>query len=294
MMDLISALAEVVVPVFAIIAVGFIWDRRGRAFEQKMVTDLVVLVGTPCLMFTSITGMVLPTLQMGRIALTALLCTGLTAVLAGGIIKTFRLNPKVYLPALTFPNVGNMGLPVCLFAFGQAGLAVAMVYFIVTTTLQFTFGPAIASGKADVGAALRSPIVLACAVSLAVRALDLSIPPWITNGVGLVGGMVIPLMLLSLGVALARFRVQRFGRTLIFALMRLGLGIGAGWAAARLMQLGPDLSGAVIVESSMPVAVFNFLYAELYQTDPQEVAGMVLLSTFVSAVTLPVLVAFLR
>ena len=293
-MELFTALAEVVIPVFAIIAIGFVWDRRGRAFEQQMVTDLVVLVGTPCLMFTSITGMNIPALQMGVIAVAALACTLLTGLAAFAVIKIFNLNTKVYLPALTFPNVGNMGLPVCLFAFGQAGLAVAMVYFIVTTTLQFTFGPAIASGKGDPLAALRSPVVLACAVSLAVRFLHLPVPGWIHNGVSMVGGMVIPLMLISLGVALARFRVQRFARTLMFAALRIGLGIGAGALISLAFGLTKNLAGAVIVESSMPVAVFNFLYAELYQTDPQEVAGMVLLSTILSALSLPILVAVLR
>ena len=293
-MELLAALAEVVVPVFAVIGIGFGWERLGRAFEQKMVTDLVVLVGTPCLMFNSITGMALPSEQMGIIALAAVLCPALTALAAGGIIRTFHLKTRVYLPALTFPNVGNMGLPVCLFAFGQSGLAVAMVYFIVTNMLQFTFGPAIASGKADVGAALRSPIVISCFVSLAVRYSCLPIPPWLTNGVTLVGGMVIPLMLLSLGVALARFRVDRLGKTLIFAVLRITLGISAGWTVAAALGLDKAMAGAVIVESSMPVAVFNFLYAELYDTDPQEVAGMVLLSTFLSAISLPVLVAVLR
>ena len=293
-MELFAALAEVVVPVFAIIAVGFVWDRSGRPFEQKMVTDLVVLVGTPCLMFNSITGAVLPLAQMGWIGLAAVLVPGLTAAIVAVIIKIFHLNTKVYFPALTFPNVGNMGLPVCLFAFGQTGLAVAMVYFIVGNILQFTFGPAIASGKMDVGAALRSPVVTASFVSLAVRFLDIPVPSWLNNGITLVSGMVIPLMLLSLGVALARFRVERLLATFGFSVLRLGLGVAAGWIVATGLGLSRDMAGAVIVQSSMPVAVFNFLYAELYGNDPREVAGMVLLSTLCSVVTLPILVAFLR
>ena len=280
-MELLAALAEVVIPVFAVIAIGFVWDRSGRAFEQKMVTDLVVLVGTPCLVFNSITGTLLPADQMGTIAAVALLCMALTAAAAGGIVWFFKLNVRVYLPALTFPNVGNMGLPVCLFAFGQSGLAVAMVYFIVTTILQFTFGPAIASGKANVRAALTSPIVLSCYVSLAVRFLGVPIPHWLGNGITTVSGMVIPLMLLSLGVALARFRVQRIGPTLGFACLRIGLGIAVGAVVAYGLGLPKDMAGAVIVQSSMPVAVFNFLYAELYNTDPREVAGMVLPNSFV-------------
>ena len=293
-MELLTALAEVVIPVFAVISIGFLWDRSGRAFEQKMVTDLVVLVGTPCLMFNSITGALLPAMEMGMVGLAAVLCPALTACVVLLIIKTFHLNTKVYLPALTFPNVGNMGLPVCLFAFGQTGLAVAMVYFIVGNVLQFTFGPAIASGKYDVLSALKSPVVIATVFSLAVRFLNVPIPHWINNGVTLVSGMVIPLMLLSLGVALARFRVERLLNTFGFACLRLGLGIGAGWLIAVTLGLSKDMAGAVIVQSSMPVAVFNFLYAELYDNEPQEVAGMVLLSTLLSAATLPVLVAVLR
>jgi len=293
-MNIVSALVEVVAPVFAIVAVGFLWDRRKRPFEQKMVTDLVVLIGTPCLLFTSITGAVLPAEQMGQVALAALSGAALTACAAGLFIGIFRLNPKVYLPALTFPNVGNMGLPVCLFAFGQTGFAVAMVYFIVTTTLQFIFGPAIASGKADIGAALRSPVVIACFVSLAVRFSGWAVPHWIGGIATLIGGMVIPLMLLSLGVALARFRVERIVKTFGFSCLRLGLGASAGWLVSKGLSLPPVMTGAVVVQSSMPVAVFNYLYAEMYGNEPQEVAGMVLMSTILSMAALPVLVAFLR
>jgi hypothetical protein len=293
-MDLIAALVDVVAPVFAIIAIGFLWDRSGRSFEQKMVTDLVVLVGTPCLMFNSITGAVLPVEQMGWVALAALICPAVTALAAWSIIKGFHLKPKVYLPALTFPNVGNMGLPVCLFAFGQTGLAVAMVYFIVTNVLQFTFGPAIASGKADLWAAVRSPVVIASFVSLGVKFSGVIIPPWIGNGVTLVGGMVIPLMLLSLGVALSRFRVGRIFHTFVFASLRIVLGVVVGWTVAYSLGMPPAMTGAVVVQSSMPVAVFNFLYAEMYDNDPQEVAGMVLLSTILSVISLPILVSLLR
>ncbi len=293
-MDLITALVDVVAPVFAIIAVGFLWDRSGRPFEEKMVTDLVVLIGAPCLMFNSITGAVLPVQQMGLAALAALICPAITALAAGLVIKTLHLNPKVYLPALTFPNVGNMGLPVCLFAFGQTGLAVAMVYFVVTNILQFTFGPAIASGKADLWAALRAPVVLTSFVSLAVRFSGVVIPHWVTKGVTLMGGVVIPLMLLSLGVALARFKVVRISNTFAFSGLRIALGVGAGWVVATGLGLSPAMTGAVVVQSSMPVAVFNFLYAEMYDNEPQEVAGMVLVSTLLSVISLPILVSVLR
>jgi malate permease and related proteins len=293
-MDLLAALADVVFPVFAVIAIGYVWDLSGKPFEQQMVTDLVILVGAPCLMFKAVNGDLLPAGQMGMIGLAALLCPAITALAAFAVIKYFRLNPKVYLPALTFPNVGNMGLPVCLFAFGQTGLTVAVFYLMVTNILQFTFGPAIASGKADIWGALRSPVVLATYVSLAVRFFQIPIPHWVNNGVSLLSDMVIPLMLLSLGVALSRFKVVRFSHTFGMSTLRIGLGMLVGWGVAKGLGLSQEMAGAVIVESSMPVAVFNYLYAEMYGNDPHEVAGMVMVSTFLSIISLPVLITVLN
>ena len=93
------------------------------------------------------------------------------------------------------------------------------------------------------------------------------------------GNCAVPLMLLSLGVALSRLRVAGIGRALAMSALRLGLGFAVGLAVATAMGLEGTLRGVVMLESAMPVAVFNYLWAVRYNTAPEVVAGMVLAST---------------
>jgi predicted permease len=180
-------------------------------------------------------------------------------------------------------------MPLCLFAFGEAGLGLAVVFFAVLAVAQFTLGPAIAAGRLDLRQMLRTPLVHAVALALLIQALGLELPRWAANTTRLLGDCAVPLMLLALGVALAGLRITGMGRVLALSILRLGLGFAVGVAVATALGLEGTIRGVVILESAMPVAVFNYLWAVRYDTAPEEVAGMVLGSTVLSFATLPVL-----
>lgn len=290
-MDLLSGLGAVVAPVFLISLVGWLWGRSGRAFDQKFVTDIVTLVGSPCLVFSAMTGMTFSGPDVARMAAATVACLVLFAVVGVVLLKAARLPLKVYLPSLLFPNIGNLGLPVCLFAFGQEGLGLAMIYFTLTAIGQFTMGPAIASGKFSPGALLRLPFVYAVIAALAVNATGVAVPKWLSNTTLLAGNLMIPLMLLALGVALAQLKVQSLARSSAMSVVRLVMGAAGGWAVATLFGFEGAFKGVIIIQSAMPVAVFNYLFARMYDNEPEEVAGMILVSTVLSYLTLPFLVA---
>jgi predicted permease len=290
-MELLSGLGAVVAPVFLISLAGWAWARSGRAFDQKFVTDLITIVGSPCLVFSALTKMSFSGPEVARMAAATVTCLGLFAVVGLVLLTSARMSLRVYLPSLVFPNIGNLGLPVCLFAFGPEGLALAMIYFTLTAIGQFTLGPAMAAGRFDLGALLRLPFLYAVAAALAVRAAGVEVPKWIVNTSDLVAGLVIPLMLLALGVALAQLKVRSLARSTAMSVARLAMGLAGGWAVAELYGLEGAFRGVVIIESAMPVAVFNYLFARIYDNQPEEVAGMVLVSTVLSYLTLPLLVA---
>jgi predicted permease len=205
------------------------------------------------------------------------------------VLAPLRLPLRVYLPALTFPNAGNMGMPLCLFAFGEPGLGLAVMFFATLAVAQFTLGPALAAGRWDPWQALRTPVLHAVALALLLRAAGLDVPRWAANTTSLLGGCAVPLMLVSLGVTLARLRVGGLGRALAMSALRLGLGFCAGLVVAWTLGLEGVARGVVVLESAMPVAVFNYLWAVRHGTAPEEVAGMVLGSTALSFATLPLL-----
>lgn len=123
-------------------------------------------------------------------------------------------------------------------------------------------------------------------------ATGVSVPVWASNSLDLLAGAAIPLMLVALGHSLASFRIQRAGTACLIAALRLALGFGIGVLVVQALALEGVLRGVVLIEASMPVAVFNFLMAARYDRDPEDVAGSILLSTVLAFITLPALVLF--
>jgi hypothetical protein len=284
-----AELAAIVAPIFICAGIGFAWARLRRPFESEFVTAVVTTVGTPFLVFSSLTRLPLEMTTVGEMAGAACLAFAGFAFVGIAVLKAARLSFRSYLPALMFPNAGNMGLPLCLFAFGEHGLALAIVFFAVSSTLQFTVGVGIAAGSADPRRLLRLPLIYAVIAALTVVATGVRVPAWLANTADLIGGLTIPLMLFALGVSLARLQVRSLKRSLALSLVRLlggvGLGFGIGWA----LGLSEAARGVLAIQSAMPVAVFNYLFAQLYRREPAEVAGMIVLSTLISFATLPAL-----
>jgi predicted permease len=249
----------------------------------------MINVATPCLVFATLLRLRFEATELAVVAGASVACLTLSAGIAFLILRLSGLSQRIYLPALIFPNSGNMGMPLCLFAFGETGLGLAVVFFAVLAVAQFTLGPAIAAGRLDLRQMLRTPLVHAVALALLLQALGIELPRWAANTTRLLGDCAVPLMLLSLGVALSSLRIAGMGRALAMSALRLGMGFIVGLVVATAMGLEGTVRGVVMLESAMPVAVFNYLWAVRYKTAPEEVAGMVLGSTVLSFFTLPLL-----
>lgn len=286
---MIASMLAVVAPVFLIAGIGILWGRRGRPFDTETVTTLSTTVGVPCLVLDVMTRVALDLPALTEMLLAALLGTGLIGAAALLVLKAARLPLPPYLPAMMFGNTGNVGLPLCLFAFGEQGLALGIAFFVVTATLNFTLGVAVASGRASLRTMARTPVVWALIVALGLKAAGLGLPPMLANTVHLLGGLAIPLMLLALGVALARLRPAAMGRCAWLSVVKLALGWSAGLSVAWALGLTDVARGVLLIELAMPVAVTNYLFAQRYDNRPEEVAGLVLVSTLIAFLLLPAL-----
>jgi len=290
-MSLLEALLAVVAPVFLVSAVGFVWGLRKLPFDHEFVTRIVTLIGAPSLVFVTLSKSEFAVPDLLRMGGATLACIAFFVVVATIGLRLAGLPLRVYLPSLAFPNIGNMGLPICLYAFGPRGLALAMIYFTVTTVCQFSFGPAIAEGRITLGRVLRTPFLYAALLAVGTTQFGFKCPQWLMKTLSLIGDMTVPLMLLGLGAALSQFQATNRLRQFILSSARLALGLVGGLLISWLFGLQGAERGVVIVESAMPVAVFNYLFARMYGSDPNEVAGLVLISTVLSYLTLPALVA---
>jgi len=286
---MLTELINVIAPVFVCAAIGFIWKRQGRPFDIDLISTIAVYIGTPCLAFYTLTSANLDPDSFNIMALAAVVTMVAFVVLYVPILKIAGLSQRAFLPALTFANVGNMGLPLSLLAFGEQGLALAVTYYAVNVVIMFSFGIAVAAGAANWRALLRIPVIYAIAAAVAFLYTGTQPPVWISNTTRILGELTIPLMLILLGVSLAGLGVQSLSRSAILSILRLVSGFAVGWATAEIFGMEGAARGVLILQCAMPVAVFNYLFALQYDNQPEEVAGTVVLSTALSFLTLPAL-----
>ena len=286
-------LFAIIAPVFLCPALGWAWVRAGRSYDRELITVLIADIGAPCLVFSRLVALEVEAQAMAEMAIAAGISVAIFAVAGIAILRMARLPLHTFLCPLIFGNQGNMGLPVCLFAFGAEGLALGIAYFSVTATLQFTVGISIWSGRLSLGELARTPLIYAVVLAVAVLASGSAVPAWIWNTTEILGGFAIPLMLVTLGVSLAELRVARIGRSVALSLCRLGIGFAVGVALAALLDLEGVARGVLILQCAMPAAVFNYLFAQRYARAPEEVASIVVISTLLAFAGLPFLLGFL-
>ncbi len=286
-------LFAIIAPVFLCPALGWAWVRAGRSYDRELITVLIADIGAPCLVFSRLVALEVEPQAMAEMAIAAGISVAIFAVAGIAILRLARLPLHTFLCPLTFGNQGNMGLPVCLFAFGEEGLALGIAYFSVTATLQFTAGISIWSGRLSLGELARTPLIYAVVLAVAVLASGTAVPAWIWNTTEILGGFAIPLMLVTLGVSLAELRVARIGRSVALSSCRLGIGFVVGVALAAMLELEGVARGVLILQCAMPAAVFNYLFAQRYGRAPEEVASIVVISTLLAFAGLPFLLGFL-
>jgi len=287
----LAEIVAIVVPVYACAAIGFLWVRSGRPFDTAFMSELVMFVGAPCLVFSSLVSQSIdPAVLADMLGAVVLSLFGLGAV-AALVLHLAGLPLRTYLAPMTFGNAGNMGLPLCYFAFGDAGLALGVCYFVVGALLHFTVGQAIWSGRASFGELFRSPLVWSVAFALAVLALDVTVPRWLLRTTTLLGDFTIPIMQLTLGVSLAGLRVAHVQRSLGLSALKILGGAAVGFGVGYGLGLEPLARGVLVLQCAMPVAVFNYMFAVRFDRSPTEVASVIVVSTLIALVTTPILIA---
>lgn len=288
-----SQIFAVIAPVFFCAAIGFGWARLKIPYEKEFLSRLVLNVGVPALVIGTLSKVALPPAELWKILGVATLVLSATLCLAWLICRIWKLPTHTYLAPLCFPNTLNMGLPVSYFAFGEPGMVVALCIYLITSLAQFSFGVALVSGTRSFDSLLRSPVILSGLIASGMVITGTTLPTWLQNSLDILGNFVVPLMLITLGVSLSELHLGDARRSLTLGAARIVLGFGVGFAIAELMALEGTLRGVVIIQSTMPAAVFNYILAFNYQRSPESVAGIVVASTLFSFISLPVLLWFL-
>ena len=292
-MAIVLAVLEIVTPVFILAAIGAAWVRLGFDYDIEFVTRLTMTVSIPCLVFMALVKTRIAPADLSAVLGASVAAYGVLSLAMAALLLLLRLPLRTWLAPLIFGNTGNLGLPLALFAFGQAGLGYAVVIFAFMIVYNFTFGIWLVAGGGSITKVLKEPLLWGTLLGILFMFQGWSVPRWAANTLDLPGQMAIPLMLTALGVAMARLRPVGVARALGLAAVKLAASVGAAWLAGRWFQLPPVAFAVLVLQLSTPVAVSSYLLAEKYKADSQSVAGLVVVSTLLAVVSLPVLLAVL-
>lgn len=292
-MGLLLTVLEIVAPVGLLGAIGFIWVRTGHEYRMEFITRLSMTLSVPALIFTA-----LMKTTIDPSALTALTLASIAAylVLSGVfwvLLRVGRLSQRTFLAPMIFGNTGNVGLPLALFAFGEAGFAYAVVVFAVMAIFSFTAGVWLVSGGGTPLRALKEPVTWATLLGALFLWQGWHTPTWLTNALSLLGQIAIPVMLITLGVAVARLNAGHLGKAFLLSMMRAAVCAGVAVAVGLWLELEPVAFAVLVLQVTTPVAVTSYMLAEKYGADSDAVAGLVIASTILSVVSLPLTLAFL-
>jgi len=287
-----AELAAILLPVLALAGIGYGWRLTGVPFDREFVTRLILNVSGPCLIVDSLSRLDAPGDEFAAMLAATVTMWIATILLCAAILRVARMPLRSFLPALAVGNTGNMGLPLCLFAFGQEGLGFAVAVYVMNSVGQFTLTPMLQSGSSPLRTLFTSPVVYGAIVGSVLLGADIALPEWIATTISLLGALLIPLMLIALGHTLGSLYARRLPFALGWGALRLVIGFGVALAVAELFGLEGVARGVLVLQGAMPAAIFNYLFSARYDRHPDDVAGIVLMSTLMSALTLPFLLAY--
>lgn len=284
--QVVQRILEIILPVFAVVAAGFVYGRTARpeiASANRMNTEVFV----PALVLSALSRREFDLAASRGLVLGALIVVLGSGLLGWAAARALRADPRTFVPPIMFNNSGNMGLPLALLAFGEAHLPAAVALFVTTNLLHFTVGLHVLRGGARVVHLLRSPMVIATALGLLVSGLRVSLPAWLATALEMMGDVSVPLMLFTLGIRMTATTLEGWHVGLAAAVLRPVGGVLLALAAARLLGLGATPSAMLTLYGSLPPAVLNYMLAEQYGQEPQQVASIVLVGHLVSLVAVP-------
>ena len=294
-MEIYIKLFEVVFPVFFVIGIGYYLGKKNPKIDTKFITNFAANIGTPAMVIYAVTSTGI-NFEIFRdyfwYYLLAILSFSIVGIINLYLIKTKDIIRE--LPPLIFPNTGNMGLPICMFAYGSQGLGVSASITSLIILMHFTVGVFLADRKFNPDVIIKNPPFYAIIFSAVVLFYEIEMPVFVINTTEWLMYTTIFLILMSLGIALTRLKVFSFNKALISSFTRMFIGPLIGIGLIWIFNLKGFAAGVLLIQCSMPSAVLNYLVGSIYSPKKvvDSVASTIVVSTIMSFITIPIVVYF--
>ena len=283
-MELYLKLFEVLFPVFFIVGIGYYLGKKNPNFDTTFITNYSGNFGAPAIFIFAITSSGVTYSDFSEYFIYAIIALSSFALI--GVIFLFFMKKEISreLQPYFLPNTGNMGIPICLFAYGTLGMGVAAAISSLVILLHFTINIFLASKKFDIKIILKSPPTYAVIVAVYFLYFDLEMPKVVLNTVMLLGYAMIVLILMSLGVSLTQLKVFSLKDSVISSIGRVIIGPIIGFMIIKFFDLSGFAAGVLLIQSAMPSAILTYLVAEMYSPKKvvDSISSMIVVSTLMS------------
>ena len=286
-------LISIVFPIFIIILIGFIWNKFNNNLNEEEIIKLITWIGAPCLIFDTLININISYSLLKDIVSIAIILTFLMLIFSMVIIKIFKEPVRALINPMTFQNSGNLGLTICLFSFGQVGLELAVIYFMVTSVLHFTLGLSIWSGNLSLKHLLKAPVVYAVLLGLLINYNDLKLPIAISNTTTVLAGITIPLLLLTMGTSIAKINFKIETKIVFLTLTRTLLALILAYLLTIFFKIDGVAQKIILMQGVLPAPIFTYMFASQYKVSPEKVANYLMTSTLISIITITVFLTIL-
>ncbi len=291
-MEIYLKLFEVLFPVFFIVGIGYFLGKKNTNFDTTFITNYSANFGAPALFIFAITSSGVKFDIFSEYFIYSIIALASFSIV--GIIFLILMKKDYIreLPPFFLPNTGNMGIPICLFAYGSLGMGVAAAISSLVVLLHFTLNIFLASKKMDLKIILKSPSTYAVIISVLFLYYELEMPQFVLNSVMLLGYTMIVLILMSLGISLTQLKVFSIKSSIISSIGRVIIGPLIGFLIIKIFNLSGYAAGVLLIQSSMPSAILTFLIASMYSPKKivDSISSMIVVSTLMSLITVPIVV----
>jgi predicted permease len=281
-----SKIASITLPIFTLVLVGFLYGRRVKP-DLGGANKLIVDIALPVLIFTSLSSKLFDPLAALLFTAASIALILLSGLIAWPLAKFSGATVQAFLPCAMFTNVGPIGIPLIALAYGPEGMATAVVLLVISNVLHFTLGAGVMSGKVEWRMVYANPLVWATVLGVASSQFHLTLPQWVETSCTMIGSVLVPMMLMSLGVRLASSQVADAWVGARSGVLILTIRLAAVLLALWLIPLQGLERGALILFACLPPAVFNYMLADKFQVEPNKVASTVIVGHLLSLAFLP-------
>jgi predicted permease len=291
-MDILLRIIEITFPIFSIVAIGLFCGKKFNP-DMSAANRLNMDVFVPALIFSVMVGQSVDVREYIPLIIAASFVVIGSGLLIWPIAKIYGYDLKTIAPPVMFNNAGNMGLPLMVLTFGESILPIAMIVFLVENTLHFTLGTAWLNntGKSSLRSMI-SPLTIATFIAITLGVSNITIHPTLLLPIDMLGQIVIPLMLFSLGVRLSTSSLKTLKIGLIGGIASPVTGLLSVLLVLPFVELTPTETGALFLFGALPPAILNFMFAERYQQEPDKVASMVIIGNALSIISLPLVLSY--